>query len=179
MTETDLENALYGVVATACGSVPVAWDRQRAPRPAPPFATLHLEGPAGYSGAAPEWHRSFDPDVAHGGTSLVAGGEIVNTTIHHHEYTLRVQTYATTQPAAREVVMLVHDAVHMESVRDALRAASGIVIAKVGAVRNIGALLDTDWEGRALIEIVIRVADVVTERVGYIATVGLVDGFDS
>jgi hypothetical protein len=175
MTETELEDALRARVAAAVAptvsDAKVIWDRQRGQRPAAPFVELRLVGPAGYSGAAPDWQHEYDPDVAHGGTSAVDGGEVVEKTINHHDYELRVQTYAADQRSARSVMLLIHDAFYQRSTRDALRAAGGIAVADVGALQDVGALLQTDWEGRAVMSIQIRVADMLTERTGYVATV--------
>ncbi len=179
LDETALEDALRSFVAAALAPEvldgAVIWDRQRGPRPAPPFATLELVGPGGPWGAVPEWQHEFDPDVAGGGMSAVAGGEIVEETIHHHEYALRLKTYADAPRTARNLMIRIHDRANMRSGRDGLRESSGIVVAEVGPIQDVGALLDTDWEGRAVMTVRIRVGDMVEDRIGYVATVETVN----
>lgn len=168
LDETTLEDRLQAWVAAAVSPTPVIWDRQGRPQPGVPYLTLRLTGPAG-PGAFGELHDRYDPAGA-------AGQEIERNSIHHHEYTLRVQSYAPTPRAARALVLAVHDRAYRESGRDALRTQDPpIALAEVGTVQDLGALIDTDWQGRAALEFVIRVADVDPERTTFIETVGLVD----
>jgi hypothetical protein len=58
-----------------------------------------------------------------------------------------------------------------DSGRAELREADpSLVVAGVGALQDVGALLDTEWQGRYALDLTLRVADVDVERTTYIAT---------
>lgn len=173
LSETTLENVIRAWVAGALAGVvsdtSVIWDRQKVNQRAAPYLTLRLVGPSG-PGLVAEERQIYDPAGA-------AGQEIEDQTIHHHEYTLRVQAYATTPAGARTAIMKIHDRAFSRSGRSALRDATpSIVVAGVGTVQDVGALVETDWQGRTALDLTLRLADIDSERTTFIETVGVTDG---
>lgn len=164
-TEATFENLIRTwMAATLAPELPdaaVIWDRQKVRVPNAPFATLRLVGPSG-PGLLAEERDVYNP-------AAPAGQEIEEQTIHHHEYALRVQTYALSPSDARTLILKVHDRAYRRSGRAAFRNGDpSIVVAYVGPVQDIGALVETDWQGRAALDLTLRVADIDSEMTTYI-----------
>jgi hypothetical protein len=168
LDETTLEDRIQAWVTAAVTPAPVIWDRQARPQPGIPYLTLRLTMTGGVTGAVGEIHPEYAPDGP-------AGAEVTLASIHHHEYSIRVQAFASTPREARSLVLAVHDRAYRESGKEALRVDDPpIALASCGAVQDLGALVDTDWQGRAVLDLAFRVADVdPTDRVTYIERAGL------
>lgn len=174
LNETTFEDAIFRWVERAVSPVlatllsfsadypGVVWDRQKAPPPGTPYVTLRLAGPGASDFS--EDQTVYDP-------AGPAGQEMEERTIHHDVYALRVQTYARTPAEARALAKSVRTAAHSDSRRAELRdSVPSIVVAEVGALQDVGTLLDTEWQGRYALDLTLRVADVDTERTTYIQT---------
>jgi hypothetical protein len=158
------ENALHAWVAGAAG-VEAIWSSQNAPAPALPYLTLRLVGPV----------RLGDQLASRTNLANPAGQEIERTLTEHEEWTLSVHAFAspaTGASAARALLQAAALKMQLPSQRDAL-SASGLALVEVGDTSDLTALVGSQHESRAQMDVRLRTVDQATEKTGYIAKVGL------
>lgn len=163
-----IEDALYTWAFAQLG-MPVFWSNQKFPQPARPYATLKLTGPRVLSGS----------DAAETTTDLgrPAGEEVETKYSGPRELTCSVQVYAVPTSgasSARALLARAQASLSRDSVAAALRAA-GLAIVDQGGIADLTALLETNWESRAAMDVRLGCTDSATDRTGYIETVELVD----
>lgn len=162
---TAIENALAALVKRASGYPVVIWADQNAERPAKPYCSLRLDNDG--SAAGLDELRVRDADAP------APGADLVLETVKHDEFLFTVNVYgaAVTGPlSARVVATKVKNALSLESNIEALDAAN-IAVIDQGTVQNLTALLEVEFEPRAVLAIRLRVADGAEELNTWIETV--------
>lgn len=146
-----MENALRAWVTAAVPTISVVWAEQNAPRPARPYIAIRHS----------DLVRVGD-DVS--GLSATSGG-VVNMT-GTRELTFSVQSYG---PGARSILEAVNSATQKETTKAINRAAGLVFVRNLGPVQNIAEVLDlTDFEERAAVDFLFRIAQTYTDTVGAI-----------
>lgn len=158
MDRIAIENALHAWVAAALG-VETIWAGQNAPAPALTYATLRLSGPFGHGAELSSATNLSNP----------AGQEIEQTVSEQQEWSLSVQVYGSGALALLAAAKL---KLQLPSALEAVRAA-GVAVVEAGDTQDVSALIGSQLETRALMDVRIRTVDQATERIGYIDRVGL------
>lgn len=166
-TKTQIEDALHAWATQAAGGVPAIWVRQKVKAPVPGLS-LQLDGPRTLSPVPERWHEQApaDPPPA-------AGQEIIHSARDNQSWALHIQARTATSTGdadAASLLMALKNSLKLMSTIETLRAAS-ITVAEVGDVQDVSAVIETDWQDRAALTILIWTADVSTERSTYIETV--------
>lgn len=170
-----IESALQGWVmaATGFGGASVIWDDQTAPRPALPYATLHLDGGV-TPGLFDEGTWRANPDAALTTPGVAGdGNELIFETVNQSEFTVTVGVYTepvTGPTSARSIAVKIRNALSLDSRVSALDAA-GVVIVDRGTVQVLNTLRDTVFEGHAVFNVRLRIVDGTTETGTFIETV--------
>jgi hypothetical protein len=178
MAEADwnaIEDALQAWVAAASGlpGASVIWDDQIGPRPALPYATLHLEGgvtPGLFDEAS--WKANPDAEPTTPGVAG-DGDELIFETTNQEEFTVTVGVYtdATIGPSsARAIAVKIRAGLSLESRISALDAA-GIAIIDRGTVQTLNLPRDTKTEGHAVFSTRLRIVDGTSETGTFIESV--------
>lgn len=145
----------------------VIWTGQNNPRPSDDFAQLKLLDlplPPGQ----PELVSSYNP-------AAPSGQEIEFDWRVHGDFTVSINFFSAAvigNTAARAVATAARNSMWLESNRAAL-AAVAVAVVEIGTVRNLTALIDTRYEGRAQLDVRFRACDGASETTGYIATVNV------
>lgn len=149
----------------------VFWSHQNGGKPINVDSiTMRMVGPLRALGACDEVQTLTD-------LGRPAGQEIEHRVIGRRELTLSLQAFTTTTVGSSRAVSTlskVQAALSLPSVREALRAA-GLFPFDAGAVVDLTALRDADFEGRAELSVRFYCSEEVSEFLGYIATVELED----
>lgn len=163
---------LQGSSATALGAGKVLWAGQNGVQPQGDHATLRISSVQSL-GLRDEAQTSTD-------LGRPAGQEVKLASKAQREFTVSVQVL-TAKPVdaagtgdAMSLASQVRDSLTLPSVVAAFDAA-GFCVFDVGQALDVGAVLDTAWQGRAAFDLRCRTAGEVAEYTGYIATVELVD----
>ena len=169
------ENTIAGVVATASGLATgkMFWEGQTpagaltspavagAGRPALPYATLWREGPTRVSPFV-ESSQKDNPGGHVGDPTAhppLIGTELLQTVRVPAEIRVRIQMFSSTvrgAGAAHALLAEVASAQELDSVRDILGAA-GVDCVERGPVSNLSDLIETRIEGRASMDLRMRV----------------------
>jgi hypothetical protein len=167
MDQTAMENALHAWVSAAL-AFDVIWADQNAPAPAIParggrYGTIRLTGPFGQGAELASATNLSNP----------AGQEIEQTVSEQQEWSLSVQVYGANARAQLAGAKL---KLQLPAALEALRAA-GVAVVDVGDTQDVSALVGSQIETRALMDVRIRTVDSATERTGYIDRVGISSPF--
>jgi hypothetical protein len=164
-----IESALVAFVETASGlSGKVVLAMQTAPQPPMPYATVRISGPRPAGGPWPRIIQSFD-------AAQPAGQEVSLQAVVDEELTVSLQFFTALTfgaGSARALMAQVRVALALQSTLDPLRAA-GLALIDVGDIHDLSAILETAFQGRAALDLRFLVADDVTERTGYVGSVGI------
>lgn len=145
---------------------------QDGPRPAAPFAEVRV-GDEVALGAVDGLEQSYDAGAA-------AGEEITLTARGQRSLTVTVRVFttrATGADSARALASKLQVSLRLPGVADIFDVA-GMTVWDQGQVRQIPAVLDTKWEGRAELTIHCYVEETATEKTGYISAAELTDESD-
>lgn len=169
MARSDVETAVQNAVEAATGldDAHVIFADQNIGEPARPYILLRFG-----EGVPVQTLESHEHDGA-----AAVGQEIRMQASELLDLLLEVQSFTDdTHGNAQAVVVLeaVRRKLKLPTARDALRAA-GLVPYAIGPVRNLAELDDTEFKGRALLEVRCYLVQTSEERTGYIATVELED----
>jgi hypothetical protein len=157
-----IENALHAWVSTVLG-VETIWAGQNAPAPNLTYATIRLTGPFGQGAEIASSTNLANP----------AGQEIEQAVSEQQEWSVSVQGYGAN---ARALLAGATLKLQLPSAIEALRAA-GVAVVDVGDTQDVSALVGSQFETRALMDVRIRTVDSATERTGYIDRVGISSPF--
>lgn len=170
-----IENAIRAWVkmATGLSDPQVYFDHQNVPQPqSAPFVTISI-AESGTTLGLPEIDRTTNLALPAGTEVQQAGTSIWDISILFQAFAENTVTYSagglpnTSGLTAVELLAKVQLALNLESVHDPLNDA-GISPYEYGVVRRLDAVIETGFEGRAVLEMKCYVADTVTEGVGYI-----------
>lgn len=171
MAWSDIEAAIRAWVKGATGLTDeqVIWADQNGGSPALPFIDVRLGDliPVG-SADGSDW--VYDA----GGPS---GQEIVMSGHGVREFAVSIRAFSASplgNDSARVLLSKVQTALALETARSALHAA-GVTPFDNGRVQVVPAILDTAWEGRAVLQVRFYTEETVTERTTYIGTVEVTD----
>jgi len=142
---------LYDWAVSVAPGIPVIFYNQNAPRPSLPYITLYLQ-----SLLAIGEDYTTTPDVI-GGVDLIGD----------REFTLQVQSYGGDPMTLLENM---RTSLQKQTVLDTLRE-DGIVFVNHFPINDITALLDTEFETRASMDILFRIAQFDEDISGLIETV--------
>lgn len=167
MNWTAVENALRAWVKAGSGldNEHVIWAEQGGPRPDGAFVTVRIGDlvPVG----------AFD-EVTHGyDATQPLGEEIEHVVRGERSCMVSVQAFTPEvmgSASARAVASRVLTALQRPSVRDALEAA-GLSVYDPGTVKYVPAIVGTEFEARAVLEVGFYLVETASERGGYIAKV--------
>jgi len=167
MAWSDIETAIRAWVKSGSGLTDeqVIWADQNGGSPALPFIDIRL-GELVPVGAADASDWEYDA----GGP---AGQEIVMSGHGVREFAVSVRAFSASplgNSSARALLSKVQTALALESARSALHAA-GVTPFDNGRVQVVPAILETSWEGRAVLQVRFYTEETVTERTTYIDTV--------
>jgi hypothetical protein len=164
-TKTQFEDAIQDWAETTAG-VPAIWIRQKLTND-PPYLSLHLDGPRTQGQnpdrwttvrilAAPAW-----PEFTHSARDV-------------EEWALQIQAFVagagTGDADSASLLRRLKNSLKLMGTTETLRAA-GITVADVGDVQDVSTVIETEWQDRASLTILIRTADVSTETGSSIETV--------
>jgi hypothetical protein len=156
----DVEEALQAWVSTVTG-IPVVWADQNARAPEGDFITMRLRGPrtVGVDAVATFYSEARPPAEA-----------IEYRSQAMRELTLTLNAYSketNRTTSARVHLAKLQSALHMPSTHARMRAA-GLVLVDAGEVLNISALAAADIEGRAVMDVRVRLTDTESEFTTFI-----------
>ncbi len=162
-----IENALFAWVKTSTGfdDDSIIFDSQDGVSPQPaPYVTIRIGDLTSLGVDASYWDYDSGADP---------GQEIVNTTFGTRDLMVSVATFTPATvgySTARTIAAKLQADLALGSVRDPLNAA-GLGLLNAGVVHWVPKLNNTDFEGRAVLEVRFCVLQSATDRTGYIATV--------
>jgi hypothetical protein len=163
-----IENALHALAVRRLGFANdhVIWDQQNGARPTVPFASMRIDNDTTQAGL----DEVRPPRDA---TSPAPGADIVVETVKHTEFTCTVQVFgvaATGSSSPRALLIGLRNSLSLDSEIETLDAANLAVIEQ-GTVQNLTALLENDFEPRAVLAIRLRTADGAEDLTTWIETV--------
>lgn len=167
MNFTTIENALRAWVVAASGYPEgrVIWADQNGPRPTGDVITMQLRDIVTL-GAADEIIETTD-------LGRPAGQEVEVKAEGMREFACLLQCYTEAtngDSSGRAVLTRVQTHLGLPTVGDALKAA-GVSVHDRGTVQYVPGIANTNFEGRATLEVQCNGSDAAVEYVGYIATV--------
>lgn len=139
--------------------VVVVFYQPNAPRPELPYVTLYLN-------SLMQIGDDYIPKPDNTGEAAMVGDR---------EFNLQIQSYGGDPITLLENV---RTSLQKPSVLDTLRT-NGIVFVNQNQINDITALLDTEWERRASMDILFRIAQVDDDDLGVIETVELEEIFNN
>jgi hypothetical protein len=152
------------------GNIPVIWADQNGQRPGQPFVTLRRDAGQALNPNEDELVVSMNP-------SPTTADEIQMDTRVVTEFTVSVQVFTKDTRgdfSANALASVIRNRLSMQSQLDAFRPLGLAVVAR-GSVQNLTDLLETGFEGRAVMDVRFRVTDGTTEFVGYIGTANVTE----
>jgi hypothetical protein len=164
MSRKAIENAVRNAVLLALGlpNEKVLWARQKTSRPTRPFVTLLLSGPTRL-GTGDAREQSVDLSQAGQEVTIRRGGP--------RALTCSVQAFSASvigDDTAVALLSRLQTALSRDDVRGALLA-GGVAVYDEGSVEDLEALLDTEFEGRAALDLSLYAGDSTEEHSTYIA----------
>jgi hypothetical protein len=164
-----IESALVAFIETASGLTgKVALAMQTAPQLAMPYATVRITGPRPAGGPWPRIIQSYD-------AAQPVGQEVSLQAVVDEELTVSIQLFTPLTfgaASARALMAQLRMALALQSTLDPLRDA-GLALVDVGDIHDLSAILETAFQGRAALDLRFLVADDLTERTGYVGSVGV------
>lgn len=162
---------LWVLPASGLADAAVYLSNQDMVSPAPgPCISIFLDGAR---------KRGFDSVTSVYDASQPNGQEIQRTAAGHREVTVKLEAFSPDTverpgaPSARALLSRVQDSLSLPGMRQALNAAGIGVIDEGGPVRYLPGIQKAAWEGRAFLDVRLRVVATATEALGYIATVNM------
>ena len=157
MDEATLKSAIYEWIVGEVGGAPfdaaVIFSDQATPRPTRPYVTIRLN-PQVTEGM-------FDEDlgVDNDGIATIRGYRTV---------TVALQSFG---PRARDIMNVLQGSLSKESVRSTFFNGNDLSLINTGEILNLTNLLDTEFEERAAMDLMVGFAQEITDDVGRIETV--------
>jgi hypothetical protein len=173
-TKTDLEDALQAWAKSTAG-VEAFWVRQKVKGPAAGWLTLHLDGPRTLSQQPERWHDFVGSSEVPGplpGELNPPGEEIQHSARDNESWSLQIQAYTknnTGEADSASLLRRLKNSLKLQGTLATLRAAS-ITVAEVGDIHDVSVVIETEWQDRAAMTILLWTADVSTERTTFIET---------
>jgi hypothetical protein len=162
----DLEKVLHDAVVAGSGipGAKVIWWAQNFPRPARPYAVVK-RGTVTPIGSTVERRKVYN-------STAPAGSEIELHAREQVEFTLGVQIFTADARGDACAVALAEAVRAHLTARGQLDAfqVAGLALVNRGIVQNVSALLQTDYEGRASLDVTFRVATETVESTTFIQT---------
>ena len=157
----DFENTIQAIVVAATGFVgsKVIWADQTRDRPARPFVELAY---------VDESTTNFTEDSITDTVAPPAGQEITLSSKEHGEPTIQVRVFSSAilgSQSAKNIARKIRGYFGRESVQTTL---GDIALVSRGSVQDISIVLETEHEGRAILDLKFRVARVETETTTFI-----------
>jgi hypothetical protein len=146
-----IKTNLYAWALTNCPGCSVIFLNENAPRPAQPYVTLFLS-------TMNQIGEDYTPEVDVNGLVDMVGDR---------EFTLQIQTYGGDCITCLENL---RSSLQMQTVLDTLRA-NGIVFVNHFAISDVTELLDSRFEKRAAMDVLLRIGQDYTDNLGLIQTV--------
>jgi hypothetical protein len=163
----------YATSQSSVALVDVIFSKQKGPQPSDPFGVLTFSAARRAAGTFDELQFAYNSGGA-------AGQEITPTIIGTREFTVTAEVYVpkdTGQGTASEYLENALLALNLPSQRDAFNAI-GISLIDFADIVNVTALLETVWEGRAVVDIRFRASDSATDApTGYINTANITGSY--
>lgn len=169
MTWAEIEKTLHDAVVAGSGitGAKVVWAKQGGPRLPRPFVTLRRTGGTEIGSTVARkktYNGAADP-----------GEEVETRSRRQLKFTLSIQVFALTtigDAGASALLDAIQGQFRKRTQLDALRA-GGVALEDSGAPQELGAVLQTLFEGRAALDMVFRVASETLEATGFIETVNV------
>jgi hypothetical protein len=166
MNLASFQTAIQGVVKTATGydGGHVIWANQTRDRPTRPFVELDI-----ISSQATEYTEDSVSDTE-GDPEDIEGEEVTLTTREHVDITVQIRVFSNAvvgSTKAFNVAQQIRTVFARESTQSVL---DPIALIDRGGVRDFTTMLETEHEGRAVLDIRFRVAEVDTETTTFIET---------
>lgn len=150
--------------ATGLPAGKVIWANQTRDRPVRPFVELAV--------LSSESASTHSESAISDSSPVVAGEEITLTTIDHIDLTVQLRAFSAEVTGSNKAFNLldkVRQHFGKESCIELLESqAESIAIIDRGTVADATFVLETEYEGRAIFTLRLRVADVATEKTTYI-----------
>ncbi len=163
MNQASIESGIYNWVNAVIGvSATVLWSDQDFPRAGKPFVTLRL----GTQNMLGSFDEVSNPDGA--GLATISGERTMMVTI---------ESYGTT---AFDLINSVLNSLSKESVRQSLYNDGGIAVHRTENILKLTEVVDTNFEQRFSMDVIIGYKHVDTEQVSWIETIeieGEIDNF--
>lgn len=180
MTSKAIQEALrtlWVLPASGLGSAAVIFSDQDEASPAPgPCVTISLGGKSRV-GMLDQVKQRYDSAAA-------AGQEIVKSATGPREITCTLQAFAPTADGrgdandARDILSRIDTSLGLPTIRPALNKL-GIGVLRQGNVTWQPGIQRAGWEGRAVLEVVLCVAETAEARLGYIETANITGKVDN
>lgn len=162
-----MEAALVAWLAPTFGADHVMLKGEKGAQPDLPYAMISITGPRRAGAPQGSTLQSFD--------ATQVGQEILLRVVVEEEIGVSVQAYTSAKngnTSAKALLASARVQVLLPSVHDALGAA-GLALIEVGDTQDVSALLETSFQGRAVLDLRFLASDEAAERTGYVATVGI------
>ncbi len=175
MKMDEFENAIAAAVIRESGlpTGKVIWAKQTRARPARPFIALTLmddQGNNQHSEQSIAVNPDWDPD-----TDTENLDALLLSNVDHPDLTVQLIAYSTEATgSSRAFNILERVRVKLGSDRATTDLGTVAVVSR-GTVRDVSDVLENEYEGRAVLAITFRVADVNVENAGIIETVEVED----
>jgi len=166
ITWSTVENAIYDWVYTATGRT-VDWSTEDRPERAYPYITLKS---LGVETVAPTAEVLDKTNLAN-----PSGQEIVRTVARDYEFTVSVQCRTSSDApgaSARYYLMAALAALDLPARRTALRTA-GVMVVEAEPILDLDLAINQEWTSGASMDIRFRILGTITEKTGYIETIGV------
>lgn len=157
MDEATLKSAIYQWIAGEVGGAPfnatAIFADQAAPRPARPYVTIRL-----------------NPQVTEGmfDENLGIDDNGIATIRGYRTVTVALQSFG---PKARDIMSVLQGSLSKVSIRNHFFDGNDLSLINVGEILNLADLLDTEFEERAAMDLMVGFAQEITDDVGRIETV--------
>lgn len=159
---TEIENALQSEIANgaAIEGSRVRWEIQShdTPQGIADYATLRIEALTPIASETPEQVVTDNP-------AAVPGGEILIESREHSEFDLQVTIYSVRSTGARSAIAIANQArASLGTESSAVRlSTAGLAIVRTTTVQRVPALLETEFEDRAVFTARVRFCDGYSE----------------
>jgi hypothetical protein len=162
-----VEAALIAWLTPTFGSGKVILKGEKGTQPNLPYAVVSIAGPRRAGAPRGSVVQDFDP--------AQVGAEVGLTVVVEEELGVSVQAYTaprSNNSSAKALLAVARTRILLPSVHDAL-ATAGLALIEVSDTQDLTALLETGFQGRAVLDLRFLVTDEAAERTGYVATVGI------
>jgi hypothetical protein len=167
---SSFEAALVAWLAPTFGADHVMLKGEKGAQPDLPYAMISITGPRRAGAPRGSVFQSFD--------GAQVGQEVELRVVVEEELGVSVQAYTSAKNGSTSAKALLAAAklqLLLPSVHDALSAA-GLALIEAGDTQDVSALLETGFQGRAVLDLRFLVTDEAAERTGYVDRLGIIGG---